>query len=210
MFARMKYATLCVRDAARWLRDDRGSVAVEAVIIMPALAAMYCASFVWFDAFRNKTLAMKATYTISDIISRQETIDEPYLDGLHDTMDFLVNSFAEPKMRVTLIRYDEDSTASNKYRVDWSWSTGDKPKLTQANIDSDSTRIPVMGDDETVVVTESFVFYQPVFRVGIDNQIFENVMVTRPRFAPTLVKTDEPTGTGGAGDIDDEGDGSGI
>lgn len=206
----LKYANLCLRDGLRWLRDDKGSVAVEAVIIMPALAAMYCASFVWFDAFRNKTLAMKATYTVSDIISRQETIDEPYLNGLLGTMDYLVHSLAQPKMRVTLIRYDADSPETNKYRLDWSWSSSDKPKLTQAHIDADTSWIPVMGDDETVVVTESYVLYQPIFRVGIETQVWEHIMVTRPRFAPTLVKTDEPAGTGGSDDIDNEGDGSGI
>ena len=199
-----------LKDAFRYIRDEKGSVAVEAVIIMPALAAMYCASFVWFDAFRNKTLAMKATYAISDIISRQETIDEPYLDGLQTTMDFLAHSYAEPKMRVSLIEYDLDVPEANKYRLVWSWSTNGKPKLTQTDLDSDTTWIPVMGDDETVVVTESFVFYQPVFRVGIADQVWENVMVTRPRFAPTLVKTDEPDPADTAGDIDNEGDGSSI
>lgn len=199
-----------LKEALDYLRNERGSVAVEAVMIMPILAAMYVASFTWFDAFRNKTSAMKATYAISDIISRQETIDEPYLEGLQITLDMLVRSFAEPKMRVSLIHYDEDSPEDNKYRLIWSWSTHDKPKLTQANLDSDSSWIPVMGDDEAVVVTESFVFYQPGFRVGISDQVWENVMVTRPRFAPTLTKTDEPVDGSNGNDIDNEGDNTGI
>lgn len=209
MLPRIRLFLLDLRDAANAIRSDAGSVAVESVIIMPALAAMYCASFVWFDAFRDKTNAMKATYAISDIISRQETIDELYLEGLHDTMIFLSNSAAEPKMRVSLISYDADASSDNKYKLEWSWTTHDKPKLTQANLDSDTSWIPVMGDDETVVVTESFTFYQPIFRVGIDNQIWENVMITRPRFAPTLTKTDEPTNGNDDEDIDNEGDGSG-
>lgn len=198
------------KDALQYIRDERGSVAIEAVLIMPILMAMYVASFTWFDAFRNKTSAMKATYAVSDIISRQETIDTPYLEGLRDTLDQLVISAAEAKMRVSLIHYDDDSSEDNKYRVIWSWSSHDKPELTQANIDGDTSWIPLMGDDEAVVVTESFVFYQPGFRVGISEQVWENVMVTRPRFAPTLTKTDEPFNWSDYEDIDDEGDNAGL
>jgi Flp pilus assembly protein TadG len=199
MLTHIRYFKLCVMDGLRYLREEKGSVAVESVLILPALAAMYCASFVWFDAFRNKALAMRATYTVADILSRQETVDDAYLTGLHETMNFLDESYADPKMRVSLIQYDDDAPEANKYRLIWSWSISGKPKLTQTNLDSDTTWLPVMGDDETVVVTESFVFYQPLFRVGIADQVWEHVFVTRPRFAPTLAKTDEPDDSGGAG-----------
>jgi len=208
---RIRFIYEDLKDVLAHLRNEKGSIAVETMLIMPALAFMYVASFTWFDAFRQKTLAMKATYTVSDIISRQETIDEPYLEGLHDTLKFLVDTAADPKMRVTLIHYDADAT-DNKYRMIWSWASDDKPELTQALIDGDTSWIPVMGDDEAVVVTESFTFYQPGFKkIGITSKVWENTMVTRPRFAPTLTKTDEPVDNNNQGDIDNEGDsGSGI
>ena len=73
------------------MRDESGSAAVEAVIILPALAALYCACFVWFDAFRHNTLSMKATYTVSDILSRQESVDDAFLAQLADLVAFLVH-----------------------------------------------------------------------------------------------------------------------
>jgi hypothetical protein len=63
-----------------------------------------------------------------------------------------------------------------------------------------------MGDDETIVVTESYVLYQTLINVGWEGpSVFKNIMVTRPRFASTLTKTDEPEGPNGDDDIDNEG-----
>ena len=187
--------------------SESGS-AIEAVIILPALIAIYAGSFVFFDAARTDTLAMKATYTISDILSREEEIDEPFLEGLTSLMTFLVPMEAAPKVRVSLITYNDDAPESNKYRVEWSYANAGSNlgKLTQTDLDNDTAWIPIMGDDETVVVTESYVLYSPVFDVGwAAPSVFKNIMVTRPRFASTLTKTDEPEGPNGTDDIDDEG-----
>ena len=189
------------------MRSEKGS-ALEAVIILPALATIYFGSFVFFDAARTNTLAMKATYTMSDILSREDEVDEPFLNGLNSMMAYLVPSHATPKTRVTLITYNDDAPQANKYRVGWSYPSpgSNLGKLTQADLDSDTSWIPVMGDDETVVVTESYTLYTPLFNVGWEGpSVFKNIMVTRPRFASTLTKTDEPLGPIGDDDIDNEG-----
>jgi hypothetical protein len=194
------------------MRSEKGS-ALEAVIILPALIAIYAGSFVFFDAARTNTLALKATYTVSDILSREDEVDEPFLNGLTSMMTYLVPSNAAPKTRVTLITYNDDAPEANKYRVGWSYpSTGSNlGKLTQADLDADTAWIPIMGDDETVVVTESYVLYQPLFNVGWSGpSVFKNIMVTRPRFASTLTKIDEPEGPNGTDDIDNEGSENGV
>jgi len=119
-----------------------------------------------------------------------------------------VPSNASPKTRVTLITYNDDAPQANKYRVGWSYPSqgSNLDKMTQADLDADSSWIPIMGDDETVVVTESYVLYQPLFNVGWEGpSVFKNIMVTRPRFASTLTKIDEPVGPNGKDDIDNEG-----
>ena len=194
--------------AYKSIRSENGS-AVEAVIILPALISIYAGSFVFFDAARTDTLAMKATYTISDILSREEEVDEPFLEGLADLVTFLVPTTTDPKVRVSLITYNDDAPEANKYRLGWSYASNGSNlgKLTQADLDSDTAWIPVMGDDETVVVTESYIQYAPLFDVGwAAPSVFKNIMVTRPRFASTLTKTDEPEGPNGTDDIDNEGD----
>ncbi|MEP5760578.1 MAG: hypothetical protein ABJ327_14950 [Litoreibacter sp.] len=190
------------------IRDESGS-AVELVLVVPALFTIYAGSFIFFDAARTDTLAMKATYTVSDILSREEEVDEDFLDGLKDMMDFLLPSArATGTTRVSLITYNDDHASGNDYRLIWSYPSEDATidKLTQDDLDFDSSWIPVMGDDESVVVTESYVNYTPFFDIGWGtSQMLTNIMITRPRFAPTLTKIDEPPGDVGNDDIDNEG-----
>lgn len=188
-------------------RREDGSVMVEAVIIMPILAAFYCASFVWFDAFRQKNLVMKASYAVSDVLSRQGEVDEPFMDNLHMVMDYMIPSNARPRMRVSLIEYNISAPETNKYRLRWSYGPHGMTPLTQADLDTDTSWIPLMADHDAVVVTETAVSYQPIFRVGIANQVYRNTIVTRPRFDPTLFKSDEPPYISNADDTDDTGDG---
>ncbi len=192
------------------LRREDGSVMMEAVIIMPLLAGFYCASFVWFDVFRQKTLTMKASYAVSDVLSRQSTVDEPFLDNMHKMLDYMIPSNARPRMRVSLISYNDDYAGENDYRLRWSYGPYGMPDLTQADLDKDVSWIPSMGDDEVIVVTETFVSYQPIFRVGIPDQIFKNVIVTRPRFHPTLDKDGEFELASNVDDEDDDGDGDPV
>ena len=188
------------------LRREDGTVAIEALIVLPALFALYVAVLVWFDAYRNNTLAMKATYTVSDILSRQNSVDEAYMDGLNDLMTYLVPSLIEPRIRITSIIYDEDDPADGKYRLDWSYGTGGLDPLTQEDLDSDTAWMPIMGDDESVIVTETQVLYNTAFNVGWGPQVWDNRMVTRPRFAPRLGLEGRPPPPDIEGDIDDEGD----
>ncbi len=198
-----KKLTTCFR------RED-GSVTTEAVIIMPLLAAFYCATFVWFDAYRQKTLVMKASYAVSDVLSRQEEVDEPFLDNMRDVLDYMIPSNAAPKMRISLINSVLDSDGNSVYTVVWSYGPNGMNDLTQEDIDADSSWIPVMGDDDNVVVTETAVLYQPIFRVGIDDKVYRNTIVTRPRFHPTLAKEDEPDLSTDFEDEDDDGDGDQV
>ncbi len=195
----------------RRLRDETGSAAIEAVIIIPALAALYCACFVWFDSFRHNTLSMKATYTVSDILSRQQKVNDAFLGQMNELVDFLVPSYAKRKLRVSLVYFDDDIDDGNKYQLQWSYADNGMRELTQADLDKDTGWIPVMSDDDTVVVTETRILYQPLFDIGwSDPTVWHNIMVTRPRFYPTLVNTDRPSPAFEINDIDSEGDGVGT
>lgn len=197
------------RSTACFRRED-GSVTTEAVMILPLLAAFYCATFVWFDAYRQKTLVMKASYAVSDVLSRQEEVDEAFLDNMRDVLDYMIPSNAAPKMRVSLINNVINGDGENEYTVVWSYGPNGMIDLTQADIDADSSWIPMMGNNDNVVVTETAVLYQPIFRVGIDDRIYRNTIVTRPRFHPTLVNRDEPDTSTDFDDQDNDGDGSQV
>jgi hypothetical protein len=123
----------------------------------------------------------------------------------------LVPSYAPIKMRVTLIHYNDDVAEDNKYRLMWSYGTNGMEMLTQSDLDTDQTWIPLMGDDDAVVVTETRILYHPLFSIGwSEDTVWHNIMATRPRFDPTLTNTDAPDLGNNIDDIDNEGDGSAI
>ena len=202
LIARIKYALV------EPFRREDGSITTEAVIIMPLLAAFYCVTFVWFDAFRQKTLIMKASYAVSDVLSRQSQVDEPFMDNMRDVLDYMIPSNARPKMRISLIEYNpRGAGAGQPYRLRWSYGPDGMGDLTQEDIDRDTSWLPLMADLDAVVVTETAVLYQPLFRVGIGDQVYRNTFVTRPRFDLSLLKSDEPPYTSNLDDRDAEGDG---
>ena len=55
----------------RFRRDERGSVIAEMVITLPMLIWAYMAMYVYWDAFRMINSVQKASYTISDMVSRE-------------------------------------------------------------------------------------------------------------------------------------------
>jgi hypothetical protein len=189
------------------LRREDGTVTTEAVIILPLLAFFYCATFVWFDAFRQKTLTMKASYAVSDVLSRQSAVDNDYLDNMRDMLDYMIPSNARPKMRISSIQYNENIVNGTKYRLMWSYGPDGVTPMTQGDLDRDSSWIPVMGHTDAVVVTETAVSYQPIFRVGIWDTVYRNTFVTRQRFDPFLDNDDFPDNATNFFDIDDDGDG---
>jgi hypothetical protein len=166
-------------------RDLRGSMSVEAVLILPLLFWWYVASFQFFDALREKNVNMKAAYTIADMISRERNaIDSDYINGLNRVFDYLTNSNQPTWIRVSSVYWDGEDKV---YRKSWSWATKNHTKNTDAMIQANKDRIPVMPVGDTVILVETFSAYEPIFNVGLNNMWYDQFIVTRPRFASQVV-----------------------
>jgi Flp pilus assembly protein TadG len=93
----------------RFLRSERGSFTVEAVVIFPLLVWAYTAMFVFWDAFKTQNINLKATYTIADMISReQEQICTDYIEGARSIYAFLNAGDSNHQVRVTNVRQIPD------------------------------------------------------------------------------------------------------
>ena len=172
----------------RFCRDERGTVILEMVITLPLLIWAYMAMYVYWDAFRMVNSVQKASYTISDMVSREMLpISTAYIDGLRTTMNYLVREDATVTLRVTSITY---SQANSRYEVHWSRSPGNAmPQLTTANLAGMASKIPNMADGDFVVLVESWATYTPLFDVGLDNTEMSQFIITRPRFVPKICLT---------------------
>ena len=177
-----------LRPFRRFHRDDRGSVTLEAMIVLPLLIWAHAALFVYWDAFRTINTVQKASYTISDLISRQQgSVNNAYLNGMRSTMAYLMDDDQPATMRITSYRW---SGNRNRYEVIWSNSNvPGKPALTTASLAALVSGLPDMSDGDSAILLETRVPYNPPLRFGLSPTDIEQFIVTRPRFLPRICHT---------------------
>lgn len=183
----------------RWfLGESRATISVETVLVFPMLAWWYIGAFVFFDAYRSYATSIRTSYVVADIVSRsRDVVQRDFLDGLDVLVDRLALTSGDPVIRVSSVLFDE--TPTPQHVLQWTHATGDMPAMTQARLDSMVEEwIPVMANQETVIVFETAIPYTPPYDMGLDLTSFwrtadlnpgnwYNVVVTRPRFAQQLV-----------------------
>jgi len=179
----------------RNLREEDGSFSVEAILMFPLLAWAFIAMYVFFEGLRESNINLKAAYTVSDLLSRQEevVIDDDYMAGMHRIYAWLSRSAQPVQLRVTVIQYDE---ASDEHARVWSEGVGVE-SLDQAAINENVTpHVPILADRAVAIVVETWAEYQPIVDVGLADTELYNIVVTTPRFAGQLLYEGIGDGTG--------------
>lgn len=169
----------------RFSRREEGTVIVEAVVVLPMLLWATFALFAFWDAYKSINTVQKASYTVSDMLSRRmDPVTMADLSGLRDVMNFLLDEDQTARMRVTSVTWSE---ANNRFEVLWSKSPdATLAELTTETLQSYIAHIPAMADGDTVVVVEAIVGFTPVFNVGLNDLNITEFIVTRPRLAPRV------------------------
>jgi|UPI00067CA6A4 Flp pilus assembly protein TadG len=168
----------------RFARDTKGSVVLEAIIAVPLLVSVYLMLFVFWDAYRSINTVQKASYTISDMISRAPAdLPESYITGMRTTMNFMLPGDQTAQIRVTSFVW---SGVRSRYEVLFSRSPGNAlPRLTTATIAGYVNRLPIMVDGEAAVLVETVVPYTPPLN-QLQALTLGEFIVTRPRFVPKV------------------------
>lgn len=168
-------------------RREDGNIAIETILWIPLMLTVLAATFSLHDAFRYKSLNVKAAYTISDALSREtDPITNEYLDGMVEVLEYLTRSDGPYSLRVTLVRYN---AKKSKYVREWSKTRGDFEALRTRDLADMTAVLPNMLHNERVIVVETETEYVPPFAVpGLNEaRLFYNYGFTRPRFAPKIV-----------------------
>ncbi|SMY08587.1 TadE/TadG family type IV pilus assembly protein [Flavimaricola marinus] len=172
------------RALRRIRRSEDGSVSVEAVCMLPLMIWAFLGMYVFYDAYRAQFVNTKAGYTLGDILSRETTYITPeYLDSLYDLQRFLVDRQEPIRLRLTVISYDQDSDSFN---VRWSQNRGGGGVLTTGDLPAMRHLIPDMADGSVAVVVQTSMEYKAIYGAGIGLMDFDDIIVTRPRFAGQL------------------------
>lgn len=170
---------------SRFFCNEKGSLSVEACFAVPILAWAIAATFVFFDAFKTLNVAQKATYTIADMISREETaVDADYITALHETFDYLAGDAGVNAIRVSVVEMTVDPvTGDNVLALIWSEGVNYDELV---DLDPIRDRIPGISAGEQLVVVESVQQWEPAISVGPVRYQFREVALARPRFAPRI------------------------
>ena len=167
-----------------FVRNEDGTIAIEAMIILPVMFWTFLSLFSIFETFRTYSMNQKAAFTIGDAISREtQPIDDQYLTGVWQLYDYLANTRGESSIRVTQLRY---RAHDNRFFRDWSQSRGWAYPLSSSDVQNWTDRLPTIPDGERVVLVETWDRYDAPFETGLERQIIHNFVFTRPRYAPRV------------------------
>lgn len=184
-----------LKTALTRFRDDaRGSMTIEAVLILPIIIWWYLGMLVFFDAYQARGINLKASYTISDMLSRNISgqVSATDLNGLAGLYDYLTAGHGlNSDIRVTMVYCAENCGTENRtLKRDWSFGSGSVAGLSEGQMNNYLGAVPLAPQGERLIMVETFMDYEPVFNVGLNESVYQNVVVTRPRFSPTICLAD--------------------
>lgn len=181
----------------KYKSDNTGVMTMEFMVLLPILLMWFAGTFVFFDAFHKWMKSLKATYTISDLLSRQLSIDDQYLFDLDRIFDKL--SFSRDPdntwFRVTHLRY-----AGGALQLIWSTETKDQTSFTNAPGQMDGLAeiqqyIPTLVSGEYITLLQSYRPFNPLFDwVGLEGTTFTNTIAAPQRFTSELINDDHRDG----------------
>ena len=180
---------------ARFARDDRGNMTVEAAILMPILLMTFVGLYSVFDGFRQQSVDQRAAYTLSDMLSREtDLIDDTYIDNAYKMLRFLANTQdSNVRMRISVVSYNE---FQDRYTIEWSEVRGGtyKSYLTK-DVKDWHDILPIMADGDQLILVETQVDYIPPVGFGLGKRTISTRVFNRPRFTSQL-RWDDGTGAG--------------
>ena len=179
-----------LRESGRdFLRDTRGLVAVEAIILLPLVIWLYVAMFSFFDMLRMKSVNQKAAFTIADAYSRETLkIDDTFVDSTFRLFGQLTRTI-NPALRISVLSYDEDT---DKYSVSWSEKRGTDSAvaLSDNTVNQMRSTLPIVASGDEFILLETWNDYKIPFKIGMDDFRLKSLVFMNPRFADQL-KWDE-------------------
>jgi hypothetical protein len=142
--------------------------------------------FVFWDAFKTQNINLKATYTIADMISReQEELCTTYFDGARSIYASLNAGDANHRLRVTSVRRIANPNGGTTPAYEfWSYATtGLQPYTSTAQFLS---IVPTMAVFDSVIIVTTATDWEPVFNAGLGAMTLSETVVTSPRFTPQI------------------------
>lgn len=185
---------------SRFARDTRGTVVIDTLSAILLMSLGASAFFAFWEAYQVQNRVQKATYTVSDLISRQRgtTLTRGFLDGMERTAEFLMMDDQNAIMRVSQVRRTAGTaTTATGLTVDWSYSPcGARTAITTATINTIRSKLPLIDLGAALVVVEFDVGYDAgMSEIGFGQMNFTGFLSSLPRFEQQFGLTGSGTTT---------------
>ena len=173
-----------------FLRDRSGAVSVETVIMFPLLIWAFGAMFVFWDAFKTQNINLKASYTIADMISREDDpITPEFVTGMNDVYQFLIGREDGNDVRITVVSQGLAGDGETPVKsLEWSHATG--LLLPFEEVGDLEDRLPIMSVGDQLIVVETQMTWIPVMSYGLEQRQMTQMIFTSPRFVPQVLFDD--------------------
>lgn len=183
---------MAARFLKRFSRRENGVISIEAVMIYPLLFWGMCASYSFFDGYKQSSRNLKASYAIADVVSRERNnVNATYIDTLYDLLQQMMSDRSDVSMRISFLRFDQPD---DKHYVPWSCVRGASfEEWTDGTIGDIKDKLPIMPDNGKLILVEVKDLYRRPFRIGFGENEFamDNFVFTHPR---VYDKVDAPNG----------------
>jgi len=171
--------------AKRFIKDRKGSLAVEMALAMPIMVSLLLGGI---EVTRFVLLNQKierASATMADLVSQAETLAEGDLENLFLASGFVVEPFdLAGEGRIIVSSIGKLGTANAV--VNWQRSFGAGSGATVFGVEGTTATLPidfVIRDGESVIVGEAFYDFSPLFTGGVINDsTLSRYTILRPRF----------------------------
>ena len=181
----MPFLKIMKAALAKFCKDTKGVVTVEAVILLPLLFWALAAVAIFFDGFRTKSQAEKAAFTVADMLSREtNSINATYVTNTRTLFDELASSNSPSSIRISSIRWNSNNA---QYEVTRSRERGDHfAELNQSDVVWLAGRLPTLAAGDILILVETHNRFNPIIDVGLGNVDIDTFVFTRPR-GPQLI-----------------------
>jgi Flp pilus assembly protein TadG len=169
----------------RWLRDRRGSAAVEFAFVAPLMILLYCGLAEVTQALLTDRRVSQVSSAVGDLVAQSSKLSEDEIDNIFDISTALLrpSPTTELGIRVASVSIDARGVAS----VQWTQSRGKVGTLPGplANIPPD-----LLKPNESLVRTDTtYLFDSPIKQALPDAMRFNHVAYLKPRNAAAVERT---------------------
>ncbi len=175
---------------SRWRSGERGTIAIEAAIILPLLVMILLGMVEFSQALTVKRRVQSVASTTADLVAQSETVTTAQLNDIASIGSQLMLPFSSTGIALTITSVAEDS--NNNITVQWScsWAT----LSSSANCSASGAAykgLPsgLLSAGQSVIIGQTSYPYRPAIGEFLTRGLtFSSSSYFRPRLVSSVVK----------------------